>query len=666
MNRAARWPLSVAIITQRVRGASEWTVVTCAAAALAVVLQPQVAYADLKLNTQAPAKVEVGQRFSVQFTAMADSSDDSPSQPKLPVPTNFAIQGPSVSTQRQVNMTFGHIDNRTGISATWILASNTVGRFRIGPASVISGGHQVSDKAFIVEIVPAGSISGQRQRAGRRSPFDPFDPFGDFDPFSGPLLPPMRQLGQLGQTLPEQVELNGWPHELDIAAARDPVAFLDARVTPKKVVIGQQTSYSVFAYGHAGPFEVGNPNQPSLKEFLNHDLMDGETNREQPMKIGNEVWYATKIQDRALFPLRAGKLVIEPMRVQFRGAGQMGNAQYDNVQRESQPLTITVVEPPINGRPAGYRLGDVGQFQLTATVEPREVSAHEAVAVNVTLSGIGNLPQNFDLPEIKGVEWLEPTTNESVERKGGKIAGTRTWQYVVKLNEAGNVNLGKLALPYWDPDHARYEVASVDLGQIKVKPSAVPEAVASAGPAASATDPTAGLPLVPRDKLAEAPPPPQYWADIRHFWLLLFLGPFGVIASMGLKSLASTISTTVTRKRDSVKRRTGTQMATCRQILASGDAPAAASALEKALVLAIEAATRIRARGIVREELAATLVTAGVGQTDADAIVETLNVCDAVRFTGSEPQLLARAIDRAQPLIDGLCRRSTPVKGRGS
>jgi len=206
---------------------------------------------------------------------------------------------------------------------------------------------------------------------------------------------------------------------------------------------------------------------------------------------------------------------------------------------------------------------------------------------------------------------------------------------------------------------------TVDLGQIRVKPSAVPDAMASAAPGASAADPTADLPLVPRDKLAEAPPPPEYWADTRHFWLLLFFGPLGVIASIGLKSLASAINAKFTRRRDSVKRRTGTQMATCRQLLANGNAPAAASALEKALVLAIEAATSIRARGIVRDELASTLTTAGLGQTDADAIVETLNVCDAVRFTGSEPQLLARAIDRAQPLIDSLCRRSVPVKGRG-
>jgi hypothetical protein len=562
-------------------------------------------------------------------------------------------------------MTFGRIENRTGITATWILSSNTLGRFRLGPASVISKGRQVADKAFIVEIVPAGSIQGQRQRSRARSPFDPFDPFGDFDPFSGPMLPPMRQFGgPLGPTLPGQQDISGWPHELDIAAARDPLAFLDARVTPKKVVIGQQLTYSVYAYGHVGLFELGNPNQASLKDFVNYDLMEGEQGREHPMRIGNEVWYASKIQERALFPLHAGKLVIEPMRVQFRGAGHMGG-QYDNVQRESQPLTVVVVEPPLNGRPAGYRLGDVGQFQLSASVEPREVNAHEAVAVNVTLSGLGNLPQKLDLPEVHGVEWLEPTTNESTERSGGRIAGKRTWQYVVKLNETGEIELGTLRLPYWDPERARYQIASADLGRVKVKPSTVPEA-APEPTASSAAKPSAGLPLAAREKLAAVPPPLRYWADLRYFWLLVFVGPLGVIASIGAKSLGTTIAARMARKRVSVKRRTQEQMAACRQVLASGDAPAAASALERALVMAIESATAIRARGIVRDELAPQLTQAGVSPAEAAATVEILDACDAVRFTGGEPHLLANAIDRAQPLIDGLCRRASSPKGAGT
>jgi len=135
---------------------------------------------------------------------------------------------------------------------------------------------------------------------------------------------------------------------------------------------------------------------------------------------------------------------------------------------------------------------------------------------------------------------------------------------------------------------------------------------------------------------------------------------------MGLKSGLGAIHVRLTRKRDSVKRRTSLQLADCRQILAAGDAPTAASALEKALVLAIESATGIRARGIVRDDLAAALTSAGLESPVASAIVDTLNVCDAVRFTGGDPQLLARSLDQVQPLIDDLCRRSAPTKGRSA
>ena len=149
--------------------------------ALSVALAPRITLAEVSMQTQAPAKVEAGQRFNVQLTATAASGDETPSQPKLSAPQNFVVQGPSVSTQYQVTTINGRFEQRQGVTATWLLLSNTVGRFRIGPASVISAGHSVLDKAFIVEVVAAGTLQPQRNRNTRRIPFDPFDPFGDFD-----------------------------------------------------------------------------------------------------------------------------------------------------------------------------------------------------------------------------------------------------------------------------------------------------------------------------------------------------------------------------------------------------------------------------------------------------------------------------------------------------
>ncbi len=565
------------------------------------------------------------------------------------MPRNFAVQGPSVSTQYQVTTVNGRFEQRQGVTASWLLVTNTLGRFRIGPASVISAGHSVADRAFFVEVVAAGTLLPQRNRRGRRQPFDPFDPFGDFDPFSSPMLPPMRGLGQFGNPGLDQQQISNWPHEFDIAQPRDPAAFLDARIAPKRVVIGQQVTLSIFAYGHPGLFELSTVTEPSFGDFLSYDLMEDGASREQPMRIGDDVWYAQKLRERALFPLHSGRLQIGSMHATFRGVDPAGIAGYRNAERQSQPQNIVVVEPPIAGRPSGYRLGDVGQFRLTATVEPREIAAHDAVAVNFELSGMGNLPQHIDLPERKGAEWLEPTTNESIERKGGKIGGKRLWQYVLKLHNAGTVDLGTVSLPYFDPERSQYAFATAELGQIVVRPGA-----AQAEQQKITSEETLAQSLMPRDQLGAVPPARQYWADMRHFWSLLLLGPVGVTVSMGLGSLSRKGLLIWSQRRDSAKRRILEQIRTAKALLARDDAPGAAGALERALHMAIEAATGLRARGIVRNQLSQALIEAGFLPDASEFAVVIFDACDAVRFTSESSTLLADILPRAESLVQQL------------
>jgi hypothetical protein len=636
----------------------------CRAARVAVCvgLATQLAYAEVSLQTQAPTKVEAGQRFTVQLTAMAGSGDEAPSQPKLSAPRNFSVQGPSVSTQYQVTTVNGRFEQRQGMTASWVLVTQTLGRFRIGPASVISAGHSVLDRPFFVEVVSAGTLQPQGNRGRRRMPFDPFDPFGDFDPFSGPLLPPMRGLPQFGNPNLDQQQISNWPREFDIAQPRDPTAFLDARATPKRVVIGQQVTLSIFAYGHPGLFELSSVTEPAHDDFLSYDLMEDGASREQPMRIGEEVWYAQKLRERALFPLHSGHLPIGTMHAQFRGVDPAGVAGYKSGQRQSQLLDIVVVEPPIAGRPSGYRLGDVGQFRLAATVEPREVNAHDAVAVNFELSGTGNLPQHIDLPERKGAEWLEPNTNQTIERKNGKIAGKRTWQYVLRLHEAGMVNLGTVSLPYYDPERGRYALASAELGQVVVRPGAV-----SAEPIKQATDDALAQSLMPREQLGPVSQPRQYWADLRYFWSVLLLGPAGLAVSFGLKSLGTKMLVFWSQRRGSVKRRAHEQLRTACDLLARGECAAAASAIERALYVAIEAATGLRARGIVRHELTRELVNGGLTQSASELAVRVFDACDSVRFTNQSSAQLDEVLDPAQALVLDLCQQAAQAaKKRGA
>ena len=631
-----------------------------ASVAVGIGFLARAAAAEVSLKTEAPSRVEVGQTFTVQFTVMASGDDEKPSQPKLPVPANFSVQGPSVSTQYQVSMVNGHFERHDGVTASWLLMTNAVGRYRLGPPSVISAGHQVLGKPITVEVVAAGTLPQRRGRNGRPNPFDPFGM--DWDPFSSPMLPPMRGLHPFGMPS-DQAQLSAWPKELDIAQPRDPVAFLDGRALPKKVVIGQQITFSVFAYGHAAPFELGSLNEPSLRDFLSYDLMEDGTTREMPMRIGEEIWYAEKIRERALFPLRSGRLQIGAMRAQFRGADPTGQLAYNEAFRQSQELNITVVEPPMAGRPSGYRLGDVGQFKLTANVDPREVKADDAIAVNFELSGIGNVPSHIDVPELKGAEWLEPTTSESIGHQGGKIGGKRTWQYVVKLHEPGTIDLGKVQLPYFDPERSAYAIASADLGQVVVRPSVKPAEPDK--PTNPVTDSLAQS-LMPRDQLGAVAEPSKYWADSKGFWFWLLFGPLGVAACMGLRSASKTVFGYWSQRRDSLKRRIDEQLQTAHSLLGAGDTAGAASAVERALYIAIEAATGLRARGIVRHELAGALARAGMAASDAETAVSLFDACDAARFTTEASVQLTEILARADSLTNSLSRtaQAKPAKTR--
>ena len=175
-----------------------------------------------------------------------------------------------------------------------------------------------------------------------------------------------------------------------------------------------------------------------------------------------------------------------------------------------------VAEPPVAGRPAGYAMGDVGRFALSAQVTPRDVEQGGAVGVHVELSGTGNLPASLSTPAREGVEWLTPETHDQLGATGqSTFGGKRTFDFVVRILKVGDVPLGDLSLPYWDPDQKRYDVARASLGVVHVKPSA---SGAAASSAAQEQEKLQGLPA-PRDALEGTTSARAHLDDSRAYWL---------------------------------------------------------------------------------------------------------------------------------------------------
>jgi len=620
------------------------------AAALIAAAPAAKAQTSVQVETQVSTRrAEVGRPFRIQLTAMVDAGAGvTPSRPELKVPRGLTAQGPSISTQRHVSIVGGRIEQRAGITATWTIIGSRPGRFSIGPASVMLGGQKHAGNSVTVEIVPTGS--GTPPGGGRRrSPFGPFDPFDPFAPF-----PQLPQMPDFDLPLNDQDLLDNLPpvpEELKLDKALGNVAFLRATVTPNRAVVGEQVTLRVFAYGARGPFREGNTTDPSRPDFVSYPIIE-DTYGQQPHRvpIEGEIWHALKIREVAMFPLHAGRLEIGPVRMDFDGRryGSRGRP----LTRESEPLQVVVTEPPVAGRPPGYRIGDVGRFTLTATVEPRKIQAGDAVSVIVTLKGKGHFPYDLRTPGQRGVEWLAPTVVDDIDVRATSVSGWRKFTYVVRIDEPGNVDLGEVALPYFDPWLRAYDTARTGLGSIAVSPNANAANTAS-------NEPEDGLQELvhPRPTLGVGRVPPWQPADRPWFWALALSGPSLVLTARAGASATATLRARWRARRSAHETRIAGALRDASRAAAQGDAAGSANLSERAVLLAIERATGLRARAVLREELPARLAEAGLDEalvTQTHGLLETL---DQIRFTGQPTESQAtELVERARQVVQGLRR----------
>jgi hypothetical protein len=297
-----------------------------------------------------------------------------------------------------------------------------------------------------------------------------------------------------------------------------------------------------------------------------------------------------------------------------------------------------VVEPPLEGRPPGYRLGDVGHYTLSANVQPREVPAGGSIAVVAKLEGTGNLPASLLVPEQRGVRWLEPQLIDQVAPRQHVVQGFRTFTYVVELNQPGEVDLGEITLPYYDVKSRAYGVARASLGTVKVTGAAKPDA-RDAQNGRAAGQRLRGL-VTPPPKLSPwTGSAPKYLANSPAFWASLLGLPLSALLAFALSDLAKLLNRRLRERRGSLAAALEDALEQLSLAASKADVSATASTAERALFLSIEKGYAIKARGILKAELAPALEAAGVSSELAERARELLARCDELRFAGEAHDL---------------------------
>lgn len=565
-------------------------------------------------------RVEVG---SVVGYSLKVVVNDGPmaSDPKPGNIAGFTLGGTS-SAPMQMHMNLnGTPSSMNTLVTRWTLRADKIGTFTLGPASAAVSGTRRSAQAVRITVVPRGQGGGPARRGN-----DPFagTPFGNApDPFGG-AFSPFRDL--FGDDEPEPPALRATADpKLNLDAPRAPAAFLHATIDKTRAVMGEQVTLNVYLYSDpmARQGQPTDVHEATANDFVKKSLLEDDARAIDlgTALVGGKVWHVNLVRKNALFPLKTGRLTIAPMALTM--------SQLRAGLRESEELTVDVGEAPAAGRPTGFVPGDVGDFSLQASLSDRTIDQDGAVGVNLELRGTGNLPSQLTLPEIPGVEWLEPTVREKLgAMQNEKYGGTRTFSYVVRVHKAGAVDLGEVRLPFYNPDKKSYGVARASIGILDVKPGSQADA------GVTPVDKTlADLPAV--RTAMERPSPESHLAEGLGFWALLFGAPLGVVAALGgeraLRAIRSRKRETSADPAKLAKER----LREAEALVRGEDGAAAMGAIARAVQAAVQIETGVNLRGTSAAAAEGELVDAGVPEGTARGILDLLRRCEDARFSPS-------------------------------
>ena len=138
-------------------------------------------------------------------------------------------------------------------------------------------------------------------------------------------------------------------------------------------------------------------------------------------------------------------------------------------------------------------------------------------------------------------------------------------------------------------------------------------------------------------------PSASYWPSRPGYWLMLLGVPLSTLLGFALADAAKALRKRLAEKRGSLATAQEQALAQLAGAVRAGDVAAAASAGERALVVAIERATKLKARGVLKSELSAHLTGAGVASDVAVEAATLLARCDELRFAGAAIDLEAFA-----------------------
>ncbi len=394
------------------------------------------------ISVSAPSHVAAGENFRVAYTINTSDVEEfrmGGVQEGLEV-----IAGPYTSSQSSYQMINGHTSSSSSVTITYTLYAAKNGSFTIGASHAVVGGKRVSSRPVKIQV------SGHAQRTNGAPNMHGQDSYDQ---------PRMRSAGSA---------ISGSDLFIKVSASKK-------RVHEQEPIL---LTYKVYTQVDLTQLEG---KMPDLKGFHTQEVPLPQQKTFHTETVNGRPYKCVTWSQYVMYPQMTGRLEIpsitfkgivvqqnrnvDPMEAFFNGG-----SGYVEVKKDIKAPGITLQVDPLPQRPANFS-GGVGKFNISASLDKKEVKAGEPITLRVVVGGIGNLkllkqpvvnfPKDFDKYDAKVTDKTRLTANG--------VEGNMVYDFLAVPRNQGSYTIPSVELTYYDTSKNAYKTIKTQPFKVEVE-----------------------------------------------------------------------------------------------------------------------------------------------------------------------------------------------------